>query len=59
MWRMLQQDEAEDYVTATGVTRTVREFCTLGFARAGVEFEWRGTGPEEQTFRRKWKDGHR
>ena len=48
MWRMLQQDEPEDYVIATGVTRTVREFCALAFARAGIELAWRGTGSEEQ-----------
>jgi GDPmannose 4,6-dehydratase len=47
MWRMLQQDEPEDYVIATGVTRTVREFCALAFAGAGIELEWRGTGSEE------------
>jgi GDPmannose 4,6-dehydratase len=48
MWRMLQQDEPEDYVIATGVTRSVREFCALAFARAGMHLEWRGTGPEEK-----------
>jgi len=48
MWRMLQQDEPEDYVVATGVTRTVREFCVLAFARAGMQLEWRGTGPDEK-----------
>ncbi len=48
MWRMLQQDEPEDYVIATGVTRTVREFCALSFARAGMDLEWRGTGAGEK-----------
>lgn len=48
MWRMLQQDSPEDYVVATGKTQTVREFCALAFARAGMELEWRGTGFEEQ-----------
>jgi len=52
MWRMLQQDEPEDFVIATGQTRTVREFCTLSFARAGIEVEWRGSGFTEKGFER-------
>src|SRR5258708_20022596 len=47
MWRMLQQDEPEDYVIATGETHTVREFCELAFARAGMSIDWRGRGFEE------------
>jgi GDPmannose 4,6-dehydratase len=41
MWRMLQADEADDYVLATGETHTVRELCQLAFARAGIELEFR------------------
>jgi GDPmannose 4,6-dehydratase len=52
MWRMLQQDEPEDFVIATGETHTVREFCTLAFARAGIDVEWRGSGFEEKGFER-------
>jgi GDPmannose 4,6-dehydratase len=48
MWRMLQQDEPEDYVIATGTTHSVRDFCQLAFARVGVTLEWRGTGAEEK-----------
>ena len=48
MWLMLQQDEPEDYVIATGQTHTVRDFCTLAFRRAGIEVEWRGEGLHEQ-----------
>jgi GDPmannose 4,6-dehydratase len=48
MWLMLQQDEPEDYVIATGVTHTVRDFCTLAFRRAGLDVEWRGEGLHEQ-----------
>ncbi len=48
MWRMLQQDEPEDYVIATGQTHTVREMCTRAFARAGITIEWRGSGFEER-----------
>jgi GDPmannose 4,6-dehydratase len=48
MWLMLQQEQADDYVIATGETHTVREFCELAFARAGMSLEWRGEGIEEQ-----------
>ncbi|MEA2489783.1 MAG: GDPmannose 4,6-dehydratase [Acidobacteriota bacterium] len=48
MWLMLQQDEPEDYVIATGMTHTVRDFCTLAFRRAGMDIEWRGEGLHEQ-----------
>jgi len=47
MWRMLQQDEPDDYVVATGETHSVREFCQRAFARAGVTLEWRGAGAAE------------
>ena len=52
MWLMLQQDQPEDYVIATGTTHTVREFCNLSFARAGIELEWRGEGFEEKGYDR-------
>ena len=39
MWLMLQQDEPDDYVVATGETHSVREFCELAFAHAGLEAE--------------------
>lgn len=39
MWRMLQQDEAQDYVLATGVGRSVRDFLTLAFEHVGLEWE--------------------
>jgi len=47
MWLMLQQEQADDYVIATGQTHTVREFCELAFARAGMPIEWRGEGIDE------------
>jgi GDPmannose 4,6-dehydratase len=47
MWRILQQDEPDDYVLATGVTRSVREFTELAFAHVGVKLEWRGEGVDE------------
>ena len=39
MWLMLQQDRADDYVVATGRTTTIREFCRIAFAHAGLEAE--------------------
>jgi GDPmannose 4,6-dehydratase len=39
MWRMLQQDQAEDYVVATGEPRSVREFADIAFAHAGLEVD--------------------
>ena len=48
MYLMLQQDTPEDYVIATGVTTTVREFCKMTFAELGIELEFRGEGEEEQ-----------
>jgi len=39
MWAMVQQDEPDDYVIATGVTHSVREVCEVAFARAGLNYE--------------------
>ena len=38
MWRILQQDEPEDFVVGTGVTHSVREFCQLAFERVGLDY---------------------
>ena len=48
MWRILQQDQPDDYVLATGETHTVREFVELAFRQIGRSIEWRGTGENEQ-----------
>lgn len=48
MWLMLQAGEPDDFVIATGVQHTVREFTTLAFAHDGIELEWRGKGLEEK-----------
>ena len=48
MWQILQQERPDDYVIATGVQHTVREFCTLAFRRAGIELRWEGEGPDEK-----------
>jgi GDPmannose 4,6-dehydratase len=47
MWRILQQDEPDDYVLATGETHSVREFVELAFAEVGRQIAWSGTGAEE------------
>jgi GDPmannose 4,6-dehydratase len=45
---ILQQDQPDDYVIATGTQHTVRRFVELAFREAGIEIEWRGKGVEEQ-----------
>ena len=47
MWLMLQQDEPDDYVIATGETRSVREFVEHAAILAGFEIEWQGSGTDE------------
>jgi GDPmannose 4,6-dehydratase len=46
-WMMLQQDEPEDFVAATGVQHSVREFCDLAFAELGIRLAWEGEGADE------------
>lgn len=48
MWLILQQEEPEDYVIATGEYHTVREFCTLAFQEVGIELRWEGEGVDEK-----------
>jgi GDPmannose 4,6-dehydratase len=48
MWLMLQQDKAEDFVIATGVTTTVREFIIRAFEQLGISLEFSGTGVSEK-----------
>jgi GDPmannose 4,6-dehydratase len=47
MWLMLQQPHPDDFVLATGVQRSVREFATLAFERAGMPLNWSGEGEKE------------
>ena len=47
MWRILQQDVAEDFVIATGVTTTVRDFIKLAFGEVGIALEFSGEGVSE------------
>jgi GDPmannose 4,6-dehydratase len=46
-WLMLQQDQPEDYVIATGEQHSVREFCDLAFAELGIQLRWEGEGVKE------------
>ena len=48
MWRILQQDQPEDYVLATGEAHSVREFIELAFREVGIEIAWRGHGVDEE-----------
>jgi GDPmannose 4,6-dehydratase len=47
MWLMLQQDEADDFVIASGETHSVREFVELAFAEIGITIAWKGQGVDE------------
>jgi len=47
MWKMLQQEEAQDYILATGRTASVREFTELAFKEFDVTIKWRGSGVDE------------
>ena len=48
MWLILQQEKPEDFVIATGVQHSVREFCYYAFKRVGIELEFRGEGENEK-----------
>lgn len=47
MWLVLQQEKPDDYVIATGETRSVRDFCDRAFSRVGLPLEWHGEGVGE------------
>jgi GDPmannose 4,6-dehydratase len=48
MWLMLQQDEPDDYVVATGKQVSVRDFVEMAFSEVGIRIEWRGEGIKEE-----------
>ncbi len=50
MYLILQQDKPEDFVLATGITTTIREFVILSFAQLGVQIQFRGLGEFEEGF---------
>lgn len=53
MWLMLQQDEPDDYVLATGETYSVRQFVEWAFADVGIDLDWQGSGVNERGLCRK------
>ncbi|MCD7721087.1 MAG: GDP-mannose 4,6-dehydratase [Prevotellaceae bacterium] len=50
MWLILQNDKPEDFVIATGVQHSVREFCQLAFRQVGIELEFKGEGADEKGY---------
>ena len=50
MWMILQAEKAEDWVIATGVTTTVRDFVRLAFSEVGIELEFKGEGVDEKAY---------
>lgn len=50
MWMILQAEEAEDWVIATGKTTPVRDFVKMAFAEVGIELEFSGTGVDEKAY---------
>ena len=50
MWMILQADQPEDWVIATGVTTTVRDFVSMAFEQVGISLEFKGTGVDEKAY---------
>ncbi len=50
MWRILQQDEPEDFVIATGVTTRIRDFVRMAFAEVGIELDFQGKDSDEKAY---------
>jgi GDPmannose 4,6-dehydratase len=50
MWMILQAEQAEDWVIATGETTTVRDFVRMAFAEVGIELEFKGGGSNEKAY---------
>ncbi len=53
MWLIMQQEKPDDFVIATGVQHTVRDFTERAFRVAGIEIEWRGSGIDEKGYDKK------
>lgn len=53
MWRMLQQEEAEDFVLATNETHPIKEFIEKAFKVVDIELRWEGTGIDEVAYDKK------
>ncbi len=50
MWLMLQQNEPDDFVLATGITTPVREFVNMAFKEVGIKIEWKGNAENEKGY---------
>lgn len=50
MWLILQQEQPEDFVIATGITTRIRDFVRMAFAEVGIELEFKGTGEDEKGY---------
>jgi GDPmannose 4,6-dehydratase len=50
MWLMLQQEHPDDYVIASGQTRTVRDFVNIACSKAGFDIRWEGEGIDEKAY---------
>lgn len=50
MWLMLQQEQPDDYVVATGEQHSVREFCQFAFKEVGIDLEFKGSGVDEKGY---------
>jgi GDPmannose 4,6-dehydratase len=48
MWQIMQQDNPQDYVLATGTTTSIRDFCKMTFAELGIDIEFVGEGVNEK-----------
>ena len=53
MWRILQQDKPEDFVLATGVTTSIRDFCNMAFKELDIDLVWQGRGVDEKGIDKK------
>lgn len=58
MWLMLQQDKPEDFVLATGITTTIRDFVKMSFEELGISLEFRGIGVDEKAFVKECKNAN-
>lgn len=56
MWMMMQHDKPEDFVLATGITTSVRDFAAMCFSELGIEIEFRGAGVDEKGYVTKCND---
>ena len=52
-WLILQQQEPDDYVIATGEQYSVRDFCDIAFSHVGIQIQWQGKGVEERGVNRE------